>query len=246
MSITGDKDTQPYKVGVALIDVLTGMYATVGIIASLYKKEGQYIDISLFDSSISLLVNQAQNYLVSGKSPNRMGNSHPNISPYDLLHAKDGPLVVTVGNDRQFIEFAAVIGEPQLANDPKFQHNRARVQNRVELIQRVEELLKQDVRNNWIAKFQEKGIPCGSVNTIEQAFNEPQIQARDTIWNLVRENVQNSIPSIANPIKFLHNPMQKEDAIPPPLLGEHTDEILRDLLKLDENEISKLKQEGVV
>jgi crotonobetainyl-CoA:carnitine CoA-transferase CaiB-like acyl-CoA transferase len=246
MSITGGKETEPYKVGVAIIDVMTGMYATTGILAALRKGEGQYIDVSLLDTSLSLLVNQAQNYLVSGKAPSRMGNSHPNISPYDLLHAKDGPLVVTIGNDKQFEEFAAVIGDPSLSKNEKFKQNRARVQNRVELIQRVEELLKTKDRSEWVPLFQERSIPCGAVNTIEQAFQDPHVVERKVEWKLKREGVPSAIPSIANPLRFLNNPIREEDALPPPMLGEHTEQVLENVLKYSKEEIAELQREGVL
>ncbi|KAL0481955.1 CaiB/baiF CoA-transferase family protein [Acrasis kona] len=245
MSITGDKDTPPYKVGVALIDVLTGMYASVGILASLRRDDAQHIDVSLFDTSLSLLVNQAQNYLVSGKSPTRMGNSHPNISPYDLLHAKDGPLVVTIGNDKQFAEFADAIGDPSMAADIKFQQNKSRVANREELIKRVEDLLIVSDRSHWIEKFQSRNIPCGPVNTVEQALNEPQVKARNMLWNLSR-GTPNDIPSVGNPLKFKYNPITAESSSPPPLLGEHTDQVLKNVLGYSQEQINDLRLENVI
>lgn len=247
MSITGDPDGPPTKPGVALADVSTGMYATVSILIALRHAEhtgiGQNIDCSLLDTQIAMLANQGLSYLVSGKSPTRMGNWHPTVVPYGVFNTKDGPLVVAVGNDRQFIALCEVLGAPELAADPRYALNRDRVLNRIALESALQQILlrfsMKDLQNTLPAH----GVPSGPVNNLEQVFSDPFVEARGVVHRFEREDGV-KIPSVAFPGKLSETPARFVRA--PPRLGADTFAALSDWLALDEERLSELERAGTV
>jgi crotonobetainyl-CoA:carnitine CoA-transferase CaiB-like acyl-CoA transferase len=249
MSITGDPGGPPMKVGVAIVDVMCGMYACVAVLAALRHRdrtgEGQFIDLALLDTQVSWLVNQGANYLVSGKAPGRLGNAHPNIVPYTVMPAADGWFVLGVGNDAQYRKFCAFAGRPELAQDERFATNAARVKHRDVLYPMLEELTRAHPRDHWVEGLSKLGVPAGPVNDIAQVFADPQVQARGMRIEMERAGVAGgTVPMIGNPIKFSRSPVEYRD--PPPRLGEHTGQVLRDLLGLTPEEIERLRKRGVV
>jgi len=227
MSITGVAEGEPgagpQKVGVAVADLMTGMYALSGIQAALLYREqtgeGQHIDISLFDTQLAWLANQAQNYLVGGEVPQRKGTGHPNIVPYQAMPTADGYMMLAVGNDAQFKRCCDVIGLPDLPSDERFTTNSARVAHREILVPMIETQLKTQTSTHWIAQFNDATVPCGPINDIGQAFDEPQAKARGVVQTL-QHPVIGDVPSVANPLKFSKTPIAYRLA--PPMLGEHT------------------------
>ena len=242
MSITGEPDGSPMKMGVAFADIFAGLHAVIGIEAALYARAktgvGQHIDISLLDSQVSVLANQALNYLVGGKVPKRLGNQHPNIVPYQSFQTADGHIIVAVGNDRQFSEYCRII---DVSVDAKFATNRGRVEGRGELIPRLIEAMKMKTTAEWIAAFEADAIPCGPINTIDQVFNDPQIKARGLRLSLLREDGV-EMPSVANPIVFSQTPNVYEK--PSPRLGQDTEKILREVLSVDE--LNDLRRKNII
>mgnify|MGYP000477630317 CR=1 FL=1 len=234
MSITGEKDELPgggpQKVGVAVVDLMTGMYAVSAILAALHHKNqtgiGQHIDLSLLDTQVAWLANQASNFLVSGEVPKRLGTAHPNIVPYQSMKAKDGYLLLAVGNDGQFQKCCQVLGCKDVAFEPRFSTNAQRVKNRNELIVLLETLfLKQDV-DYWLNELSRVNVPCGPINTLDKVFDNEQVNYRQMSFNLTHPEVGN-IPQVANPVKFSQTPIEYKN--PPPTLGQHTKEILEQL-----------------
>lgn len=231
MSVTGAADGEPgagpQKVGVALSDIMTGLYAAVGILAALAERErsglGQHVDLSLLDVTAASLANQATNYLVGGLNPARLGNAHPNIVPYQSFVAADGHLIVAVGNDVQFARFVEVLGLPELARDERFVSNRARVQYREQLIPRLQRALLERGKDDWLARLESAGVPAGPINTVADVFAEPQILAREMRVR-VRHPDNPELELVGNPIKLSRTPVCYRSA--PPRLGEHTDEVL--------------------
>ncbi|WP_286981736.1 CaiB/BaiF CoA-transferase family protein [Haliea sp.] len=231
MSVTGAADGEPgagpQKVGVALSDIMTGLYAAVGILAALAERErsglGQHVDLSLLDVTAASLANQATNYLVGGLNPARLGNAHPNIVPYQSFVAADGHLIVAVGNDVQFARFVEVLGLPELARDERFASNRARVQYREQLIPRLQRALLERGKDDWLARLESAGVPAGPINTVADVFAEPQILAREMRVR-VRHPDNPELELVGNPIKLSRTPVCYRSA--PPRLGEHTDEVL--------------------
>lgn len=252
MSITGEPDSVPgggpVKVGVAISDVFTGLYAVIAILAALAHRdrtgEGQQIDLALLDVQLAVLANQALNYLVSGRAPGRLGNAHPNIVPYQAFAAEDGYLILAVGNDSQFKRFCDVAGRPGLATDPRFATNPARVANREELVRIVAEMMRTRSRDAWLAALHGAGVPCGPINTIEQVFDDPQVVSRGLRLDLPLGSGNGTAPSVANPIKYSATPLSYEAA--PPDLGWSTADVLADVLQLDEQQIHSLKTSGVI
>ncbi len=234
MSITGEPDGSPMKMGVAFADIFAGLHAVIGIEAALYAREksglGQHIDISLLDSQVSVLANQALNYLVGGKVPKRLGNQHPNIVPYQSFETADGHIIVAVGNDRQFAEYCRIIG---FAVDAKFATNRGRVEGRGELIPLLIQAMKNRTTSEWITAFEADAIPCGPINTVGQVFDDPQVKARGLQLSLFREDGI-EMPSVANPIVFSKTPNSYEK--PSPKLGQDTDKILGESLSVEQRE----------
>lgn len=252
MSITGEKDGNPgagpQKVGVALTDVLTGMYATTGVLAALASRdqtgEGQYIDIALMDVQVACLANQAMNYLVSGNSPQRLGNAHPNIVPYQSFETADGYMVLAVGNDDQFAKFCHEAGLPELAQDKRFTANDQRVAYREPLLEILQPVIRQRTTADWIASLEALSVPCGPINSIGEAFNDPQIKARGMRLDIPNpESVSGTMPSVANPLKMSGTPITYNT--PAPLLGQHTKAIL-DEAGLSEEQVAILLREGII
>ncbi len=246
MSITGEPDGQPMKMGVAFSDVFAGLHAVIAIQAALFHRErsgqGQYIDISLLDSQISVLANQALNYLVGGKVPQRLGNAHPNIVPYQTFETADGHIIMAVGNDRQYAEYCKIIGAPELAEAP-YDTNRGRVENRTNLIPLLAPLMKKRKTSEWVEAFESASVPCGPINTIDQIFANEQVLARGMQIGMTRpDGVQ--VPGVANPVVFSQTPIQYGN--PSPKLGDSTALVLGEVLGLDANEIAKLRLDKVI
>ncbi|MFF2587282.1 CaiB/BaiF CoA transferase family protein [Peribacillus butanolivorans] len=246
MSITGETDGSPMKVGVAIADILTGLYTCIGILSALYHREktgeGQEIDISLMDCQVSSLVNVASNYLFNGITPERMGNQHPNIVPYQTFHASDGELVVAVGNDEQFRRFTYVLERPDLAEQVQFKRNENRLLNKEELIPIVEDLLKRKTKKEWKVLLDDAGIPNGPINTIAEMLEDPQIKARDMLVNMEHPTVEN-LRVTGSPLKLSKTPVTMRKH--PPLYGEHTDSILAGI-GYKPDEIIKFKQNKII
>jgi crotonobetainyl-CoA:carnitine CoA-transferase CaiB-like acyl-CoA transferase len=244
MSITGEPDGAPMKMGVAFSDVFAGLHAVIGIQAALYAREkagkGQHIDIPLLDSQVSVLANQALNYLVSGKVPKRLGNQHPNIVPYQVFETADGHMIVAVGNDRQFTEYCRII---DVAFDPKFATNRGRVEGRADLIPLLSAAMKKQTTSQWVQAFEADAIPCGPINTIDQVFDNEQVKARGLLRHLQSEDGR-KVPTVSNPIVF--SAASSEAFSPSPLLGQHTEATLKEVLNLSDEETEALKGKGVI
>lgn len=251
MSITGEPDGKPgggpQKVGVAVADLMTGMYALSAILAALrYAErygEGQHIDLALFDTQVAWLANQAMNYLVGGVVPKRRGTAHPNIVPYQVMPSADGHFMLAVGNDGQFARFCHVLGEPALATDPRYATNASRVAHRDELVTHLEQRLATRSAAAWLAELEQATVPCAPVNTLDQVFADPQIKARGMRIDLPHP-LAGSVPGVANPVRFSKTPVQYGDAAPE--LGEHTRAVLHELLGLDPTELRELADEGVL
>ncbi len=231
MSITGQPDglpgAGPQKVGVALTDVMTGLYAVIGIMSALHERErsgkGQWVNLSLFDVCIATLANQASNYLLGGPLPERLGNAHPNIVPYQSFVVADGEIIITVGNDAQFERFATEIDCPELASNARYATNSARVKNRDELIPIIQGHLIYRKKDELLEKLKNRSVPAGPINAINEVFAEPQLEANRMKVHL-RHPLNESLEVVGNPIKFSRTPIKY--SAPPPRLGEHTDEIL--------------------
>lgn len=240
MSITGPADGEPHKVGVAISDVIAGLYAANAIQAALRHSQqtgqGQHIDISLLDTQIAALVNIAGNYLVSGETPPRLGNLHPNIVPYQTFEASDGAFVMAVGNDRQFTALCRIIGREAWLDDPRFSTNPARVENRETLVPLLQDVMRGRTRAAWIEALLGAGIPAGPINDVAQALNDAHVRARG-----LADDVQ---PYVSSPLKLSATPPTVRSA--PPALGEHTDDVLCDVLGLDDARIHELRESGVV
>lgn len=230
MSITGEPEGEPMKTGVAVVDLFAGQNAVIAILAALQARtltgRGQQLDIALFDSQLSWLANVASNYLISGKLPKRHGNAHPNIVPYQSFQASDGWFAIAVGNDRQFGRLCEVIGRLDLANDERFAKNSARVQNREELIGLLKSIFLMRPVSEWLSALDEAEIPCGPINTFEQVFSMPQVQEREMLVKMDHPTI-GELPLVGSPLKFSDTPVQYR--LPPPLMGEHTEEVLREL-----------------
>ena len=247
MSVTGEAGEQPMKTGVAIADILTGLYAANAIQAGLMHQQktgqGQYIDMALLDVQVATLASQAMNYLATGTSPARLGNAHPNIVPYQAFQTSDGHIILAVGNDAQFKRFCEVAGRPQLAADERFTKNSNRVMHRDVLVQQVQELMLQKSSVQWLDALNARGIPCGPINDIEQVFADPQVRYRNMQMALDHP-ASGKVASVANPIRFSQTPVEYRQA--PPLLGQHTDAVLSRLLELDADHLSRLRDEGII
>ena len=247
MSITGEADGAPTKVGVAVADLFTGLYATIGILAALRKAEatgeGQHVDVALLDVQAAVLANQATNFFVSGQPPGRMGNAHPNLAPYNVFAAADGHLVVAVGNDGQFAKLCRLLGLDALASDPDFATNAARVANRARLFPALEAKLQGQPRDHWLKALSEAGVPCGPINRVDQVFAEPQIVHRAMAQTLARPDGA-AITSTACPVKLSATPATYRSA--PPRLGQDTGRVLAGLLGLDKADIDRLRSERII
>ena len=251
MSITGERDDRPgggpQKAGVAVSDLMTGMYATVAILAAVAHRDrtgaGQYIDLALYDVMLAMLANMNMNYLTSGRAPGRAGNAHANIVPYQVFAAADGHIIVAVGNDAQFVKFCEVAGRTDLARDPRFVRNADRVRHRGTLVPLLETIVRERTMSSWVDALDAAGVPCGPINDIAHALADPQVAARGLRIDLPHA-LAGHVPLVANPIKLSETPASYER--PPPLLGEHTDEVLRELLLFAPDHIARLRSAGVV
>ncbi len=251
MSVTGERDDLPgggpQKAGVALTDLMTGMYATVAVLAALTHRdrtgEGQHIDMALLDTQVAMLANVGSNYLNSGKPPRRWGNAHANIVPYQTFACLDGHIIVATGNDGQYQKFVEAGGRPELAGDPRFATNPLRVQNRDLLVPLLAEMVRTKPRDAWIALLEEKGVPCGPINDVGEVFANEQVQARAMAIDLPHPSA-GQVKLVRNPIRMSATPATSGMA--PPLLGQHTTEVLRDVLGRSEEEIAALRERGIV
>lgn len=251
MSISGLPDGEPgagpVKVGVALTDVLTGLYASNAILAALAHREktgeGQYIDVSLLDVQVACLANQALNYCTTGQSPQRMGNAHPSIVPYEDFPTADGYMILAIGNDAQFARFCEEGGQPELALDPRFQTNAERVINRKTLIPLLRRITVCRTTSEWIAALESKAVPCGPINDLAGVFADPQVKAREMRLQLSHPTL-GPVPQVANPIRLSASPVTY--GLAPPLLGEHTSDVLQNILGLSENSIEQLQRQGAI
>ncbi|OZI30072.1 CoA transferase [Bordetella genomosp. 10] len=251
MSITGRRDGEagagPLKVGVALTDILTGLYATVGIQAALAHRDrtgkGQHIDISLLDVQVACLANQAMNFLASGNQPPRLGNAHPNIVPYQDFPTRDGHIIVTVGNDAQFRRFADALGAPQWADDPRFSTNTARLSSRDALIPLIDARMRLKSTANWLEILEQASVPCGPINQLADVFTDPHVLHRGMKIPLPNGG-GGSLDIVGSPLHMSETPVSYRSA--PPILGAHTETVLAELLGYDRTRILALKNEGVV
>ncbi|GEO17202.1 CoA transferase [Microvirga aerophila] len=231
MDLTGDPDGEPQKIGVAYVDIFTGVYSVVGILAALRQRdatgEGAHLDMALLDVQTSVLANQAMNYLASGTSPRRMGNAHPNIVPYQVFPVADGHVIVAVGNDGQFARFVSVLGKPELAQDDRFRTNAGRVGRRAELVPILTELTLKTTRDALLSDLEKQGVPAGPINTVADVFADPQVIVRGMKIDLPSQAAKGGvIPNVRSPIVMDGQPMAA--GRPSPRLGEHTDEVLND------------------
>lgn len=251
MSLTGrpdgDEGGGPVKVGVALTDILTGLYSTTAILAALAHRDqsgvGQHIDMALLDVQVACLANQAMNYLTTGVAPKRLGNAHPNIVPYQDFPTADGDFILTVGNDSQFRKFAEVAGQSQWATDPRFLTNKLRVANRSELIPLIRQATVFKTTAQWVDELEAAGVPCGPVNDLAQVFADPQVLARGLAIELPHA-LGGHVAQVASPIRLSETPVEYRRA--PPLLGEHTSQVLQALLGMSGDEVAALKGAGVL
>jgi len=249
MSVTGEPDRPPMKVGVGIADVMCGMYATVAILAALHHREktgeGQHIDLSLLDSQVAWLVNVGLNYLTSGQVPQRVANEHPNIVPYNVLPCADGFIILAVGNDAQYRKFCDFAGVPELATDPRFVTNELRVKNRRAIYELLPDVTRRKTQAEWIEGLAKRGVPCSPVNNVDQVFADPQVQHRSMQIRMPHPlAASGTIDLIGNPIKYSATPV--DYALPPPSCGQHTDEVLKELLAMPEAEIAGLRERGVI
>jgi crotonobetainyl-CoA:carnitine CoA-transferase CaiB-like acyl-CoA transferase len=255
MSVTGPSRAEiaddqsgggPQKVGVAVADLFTGMYACTAILAALRHRdltgEGQAIDMALLDTQLAMLANLGANYLATGVAPQRMGNAHQNIVPYQVFEVADGHMILAVGNDTQFAKFCEVAGAPALASDPRFSRNPERVRHRTTLVPMLASLLKARTRTDWLSALEAAKVPCGPINDLAEAFADPQVQARRMTVEMPHP-LAGQVRLVASPIKLSATPVQYRHA--PPLLGQHTDEVLREL-GLAPAEIASLRAAGAL
>jgi len=247
MSITGEPDGEPMKVGVAVADLFAGQNAVIAILAALQARtqtgRGQHLDISLFDSQLGMLANVASNYLISGNLPKRVGNAHANIVPYQSFQASNAWFVIAVGNDRQFQRLCGVIGHPELADDLRFVTNSDRVKNRDGLIALLKPIFLKKTASEWLAVLENASIPCGPINTLDKVFAEPQVEAREMLIEMDHSTI-GKLPLVGSPLKFSDTPVDYK--LPPPRLGKHTEEVLKELLGYSSEKIIALKESGVI
>jgi crotonobetainyl-CoA:carnitine CoA-transferase CaiB-like acyl-CoA transferase len=259
MSVTGERDDLgggPQKVGVAVADLFTGMYATVAILAALRHVErtgqGQHVDMALLDTQVAMLANLGSNYLVSGKVPGRAGNAHQNIVPYQVFEVMppDGAppgtrdhLILAVGNDGQFAKFCAVAGHPELAQDPRYALNTNRVLHRAELVPQLEAIMATRTKAVWLSALEAAKVPCGAINTLSEVFADPQVQERGMVsaWS---HPIEPNLKLVSSPIKMSLTPVRQD--LPPPMLGQHTSEVLSEVLGWTPEQQGPLRAKGVI
>ncbi|MEJ7932136.1 CaiB/BaiF CoA-transferase family protein [Ramlibacter sp. AN1015] len=256
MSVTGERDDLgggPQKVGVAVADLFTGLYASVAILAAVRHAErtgeGQHIDMALLDTQVAMLANLGANYLVSGKVPGRAGNAHQNIVPYQVFEVAPQPdgsadhVILAVGNDSQFAKFCEVAGQPALARDARFARNQDRVRNRATLVPLLAELMKARSKSDWLDALEAARVPCGPINNLAEVFADPQVRAREMV-DIWEHPQQPALQLVASPMKLSATPVRRD--LPPPLLGQHTEQVLAELLGLDSDRIAQLQRDKVI
>ena len=248
ISITGEPDRPPSKVPVAINDVMTGMYTAVALLSALRHRdltgEGQHVDVGLLDVQVSWLANVASNYLIGGEIPRRLGTAHPNSVPYQVFPASDGFIIIAANNDRQFRRFCEAAGMPELPDDPDFASNTLRVRNRDRLIPRIEAVTRTRTTAAWMEALEAAGVPCGPVNTIDQVFADPQVEARGMQIRMPHPLAGEDVRLVGSPMHFSRTPVSYRHA--PPTLGQHTDEVLARMLGLSEGERGALRGGGVI
>jgi crotonobetainyl-CoA:carnitine CoA-transferase CaiB-like acyl-CoA transferase len=248
MSITGPEPGEPCKVGVAYTDLITGLYALNGVLAALYNREktgkGQFIDVALLDAQVAALSYAGQYYLTTGTLQPRMGNAHATIVPYETFEAKNGHIILAIGNDKQFSTFCALAGRPDLSADPRFAENASRVKNRAALVPVIRDIVARESSEYWIKNLESRGVPCGPVNTVDQVFADPQVKARGMAVPLPHPASGADVKLIASPLRFSDTPVSYRRA--PPTLGEDTNDILTMELAMTAADISNLRNKGVV
>jgi formyl-CoA transferase len=251
MSITGERDDLPgggpQKAGVAISDLMTGMYATIAVMAALAHRdrtgEGQYIDMALLDVQVAMLANMNTNYLASGNPPTRWGNAHPNIVPYQTFATSDGHIIVAVGNDGQYRRFVEAGGRPDLADDERFATNPMRVRHRDVLVPLLAEMVRTKSKQEWIDALEAAGVPCGPINNLDEVFENPQVQARGLRVDLPHP-AAGTVQLVGSPMRMSATPPRYD--MPPPLLGQHTEEVLREVLGMDKDGIALLREKKIV
>lgn len=251
MSLTGERDDLPgggpQKAGVAMADLMTGMYATIAVMAALTHRdrtgEGQYIDMALLDVQVAMLANMGSNYLASGNAPKRWGNAHQNIVPYQTFATSDGHIIVAAGNDGQYRKFVQVGGCPELADDPRFVTNPLRVQQRDVLVPILAEMVKRKTKKEWIAELEAAGVPCGPINNLDEVFSDPQVLAREVCVTLPHPTA-GEVKLVGSPMRLSETPVNYASA--PPLLGQHTEQVLRELLHYSPDKIANLQAAGII
>jgi formyl-CoA transferase len=250
MSVTGERDNKPgggpQRAGVPIVDIMTGMYATIAVCAALAHRAetgvGQYIDMALLDTQVAILANQGMNYLATGEPPGRLGNTHPNIVPYQSVRTRDGNIILACGNDNLFNKLCQEADAMHLARDQRFATNGARVTNRDALDELLEPIMMKRTTAEWVKALEAAGVPCGPINNLKEVFEDPQVQARGMKIEMPHKTA-GKVPLIRGPMRFSETPV--EHKLGPPVLGQHTDEVLTSLGKSAE-EIAKLKSEGIV
>ena len=250
MSITGPAGSGadgPQKVGVAVADIMAGMYTTTAVLAALNARaidgRGQHIDVPLYDSQVAWLANQSMNYLVGGEVPKRMGTAHPNLVPYQAFATRDGSLMLAVGNDRQFAAFADCMGQPELATDIRFERNRDRIENRAELLRLLGPKLGTQTTAHWLKALGEKGVPAGPINSIDTVLTDSHAEQRGLVRHM-RNSRGQSVPTVSNPVEFSETPVSYAKA--PPILGEHTEEVLQEWLGYSRELIAELREHSAI
>jgi crotonobetainyl-CoA:carnitine CoA-transferase CaiB-like acyl-CoA transferase len=251
MSITGERDDRPgggpQKAGIPIADLITGMYASIAVCAALAHRAesgaGQHLDLALLDSLVAVLANQAANYLASGEPPGRLGNDHPNIAPYQAFRTADGNLILACGNDNLFRKFCEAAGCLPLADDARFTTNAKRVEHRAELTRILSEIMLRRGTREWLATLEAAGVPCGPINDLKQVFSEPQAIARGLRFELPHPSA-GKVALVRSPMRFSATPLEHD--LPPPVLGQHTDEVLRSLLGKSDAEIARLRSEAII
>ena len=251
MSVTGEPDGAPgggpQRAGVPIADIITGMYASIAICAALAHRErsgkGQHLDLALLDSQIALLAYQNTNYFATGKPPKRIGNLHPNIVPYQPFRAFDGEVILACGNDNLYRKFCEAAGCAELAKDARFATNGKRVENRAELTRLLADVFKKRSKDEWLELLEAAGVPNGPINDVAQVFEEPQVKARGIRMELPH-GAGASLPLVASPMRFSETPLEYRSA--PPVLGQHTDEVLRGLLGKSESDVARLRSAKVI
>jgi crotonobetainyl-CoA:carnitine CoA-transferase CaiB-like acyl-CoA transferase len=251
MSVTGERDELPgggpQRVGVPIVDIMTGMYATIAVCAAIAHRAesgvGQHLDLALFDTQVAFLANQAMNYLATGEVPRRLGNAHPNIVPYQTFRTADGDIILACGNDNLFRKFCEVAGCQDLARDARFETNAGRVENRDAITALLADIFAKRTTREWVEGLEAAGVPNGPINNIRQVFEEPQAIARRLRFELPHPTA-GSVPLVASPMRFSATPVEQKRA--PPILGENTEEILREVLGLDAGAIAELRAARIV